>query len=372
MIFWQAPGELAPGAPEGHVSAAAAFAGALQRQLDRALEAARDQVGAGTLAQLPTHVDMALVIQSDAPCDLLISTLKVAYRLLQNSFAGAEPKQVLRFAGQGAEQRQVELHVPAGATIHAASLRAVESFRAERPAPTATTLPDPDPTPEQRQGVLLGAGLWAAQSFTPVQALSLQGCALAVMALAVPAELTLEVQEDWRGRPSGRRLAAARVTIERAGRPVWVRIPFAAPVVLPSQPHWLMIQAVSGRLLCLLDAGDPSARLLEQGKHAADWREGKVFDNLVLLYQLLSSIDQAAASEANGGTPAAPYTLRIGAQVVPDVAGPDSSRSFDLTTALQHELLDQVGAGAPALQLTFTAFTPGLLTVYPPHIEFSL
>ncbi len=370
LVFWQAPGELAPGAPEGQVHAGPPLASALQRQLDRALAAARDQLAAGAIAQLPAHLDVALVIQSDAPCDLSIAALKVVYRLAQASFPGGEPKRVLRFGGASAQQ--LDLQLPAGATVHAATLRAVESFKAERPAALSPAAPAPEPEPAQRQGLLLGKGTWAAQPFTPPQALSAMGCAIAVMALAVPAELTLELQEDWRGQPSGRRLAVASATLDRAGLPAWVRLPFAAPVVLPAQGHWLVIRAARGEALCLLDAGDPPARLLEQGERGAPWRERRVFDNMALLHRLLAAPAQSAPGGATLAPPA-PFTLAVGAETVAGTPGSGDSRSFDLTAALQRYLANAQPVGAAVhVPIALTALAPGLLTVYPPRVEYSL
>ena len=59
---------------------------ALQHHLDRVRAEQFEQLLADPLAALPDHIDIALVIQSDAPCILTIDGFSIPYHLVRESF----------------------------------------------------------------------------------------------------------------------------------------------------------------------------------------------------------------------------------------------------------------------------------------------
>jgi hypothetical protein len=191
---------------------------------------------------------------------------------------------------------------------------------------------------------------------------------LGLMGLGRQTEIIVELQEDYQGRPSGKSLAGGSIAIPRIGRPDWVTLLFRDPVVLPSQPHWVLLKAARGQAVWLAQEGSEPVRVLEIATARGTTSEISVLDNLQALHLFLSRSRQA---QVHG--PAA-LRLSVGNEVVTGTADPVArdTRLYDLESALNAYLADKPGGAPVPIPLTFMAAMPGLLTVYPPRIEYDL
>jgi len=360
VFFWQVAGEVGkmPPADQGNVDAGQAFVDALQRYLDDFF--ARP---AGSTGPAPEFVEAALIAASDAPCVLDVTAFDVTYHLVLQSLhsGGVEQagKQVLRFAGGSEAVQEVSVRLPGNATVASATLETAESFRDDRLL--ASDDGSPDVTLAQKEGVYVGVERWASQEVTRAQAVSVSGIAVALMAITDAAEMLVELHEDWRGQPSGRKLASGALTLGRAGERGWVTLPFPEPVVLSSDPYWILIKAADGRAVWLAEAGDPPVRVLEGNDEPGTWADLNALDGLHAMHRFLSRGEQAQEQ--------APVSLAIGEQVVVGTIDEDSgTKVYDLASAINDHL-----GGSPSYEtipLTFRSVLSGLITVYPPVVEF--
>ncbi len=135
VFFWQAPGELKGAmASAGTVDAGTVKAEALQRHLDRVRAEQFEQLLADPLAALPDHIDIALVIQSDAPCILTIDGFSIPYHLVRESFPERRCRSMYCALPITADVPSLFLSVlPSNATVQSVILRISESLRKELP-----------------------------------------------------------------------------------------------------------------------------------------------------------------------------------------------------------------------------------------------
>ena len=77
--------------------------------------------------------------------------------------------------------------------------------------------------------------------------MSVSGVAVSLLPLARSTMVLAELQEDSDGRPSGKKLATASVTLDQPGRRDQVALPFPEVVTLFSERYWLLLGTASGR-----------------------------------------------------------------------------------------------------------------------------
>lgn len=128
------------------------------------------------------------------------------------------------------------------------------------------------------------------------------------------------------------------------------------PIILPSQPHWLLVRGASGRAVWLADAASGTVRVLIRSGDSASWQEDSGLENLAVLYRLLSRGAQADVQPT--------FSVAIDAH---EVALSDG-QTFDLTTALNAYLQER--GGEDPVPVVFTSTAPGLLTVYAPRLVY--
>jgi hypothetical protein len=363
VFFWQVAGEVGKAVPpeRGNVEAGAAFAQALERYLDDLFARLEGQTEGR-----PESIEVALIAASDAPCVLDVTVFDVTYHLVLQSLFSDEgervEKRVLQLTGDRSAVQEVRL--PGNATIESATLETVESFSDDRLSVSGGERPS-DVLLAKNEGVYVSTERWVAQGVAPIQAISVSGIAVALLATAKNTEVLIELQEDWRGQPSGRKLAAGALTLERVGHRGWVTLPFTEAVVLTSTPHWILVKAASGRAVWLTDAAEEvPVRVLEGPGDANTRTELSVLDGLQAMYGFLSRSKQAQKQQ--------PVSLTIGEHVVA-ATDENGTNIYDMAFAIN----DYLGGLPPttsavAVPLIFRGASRGFVTVYPPIIEYDL
>ncbi len=371
-FFWPTPEEIGetPPASQTNVEAGQALAAALQRYLDdffARLETSTEEAGPTDEGkpQPPEFVDVALVVESDAPCVLDLVALDVAYHQVARSFYSGTgkttDKQVLRFPGELGVAREVLLQLPPNSTVRSARLETVESFSPDRPLASGND--PPNATLTQNKGVHVSVERWAAQEVVPPQAISITGVAVALLTVTQNTQVLVELQEDWEGQPSGRKLAAAALALDRAGRRDRVTLRFPEAVTLFSETYWLLIGTASGQAVWLADAGDGDVKVLDRTAGAPV--ESKSLDGLNTVYGLLARDIQTQEQQ--------PASLSVGAMTVSGATGQDNVRTYDMTPAVSSYLDSTIEtASLTTVPLTLTSAFRGLVTMYPPEIEYDL
>ena len=360
-FFWPTPEDIVetPPASLTDVEAGKAIAAALGRYLDDFF--APPQPSDGN-EPLPEFVDVAMILESDAPCVLDLEALDVVYHPLTRSFHSGDgetlDKQVLRFPGELGVARELLVRLPSNASIGSARLETVESFATDRPLASSD---DPPNTPlAQDKGVHLSVGRWAAQAVVPPRAMSVSGVAVSLLPLARGTRVLVELQEDSDGRPSGKKLATASLTLDQPGRRDRVALPFPEVVTLFSERYWLLLGTAAGQAIWLADSGDGDLKVLDRTTDGL-----KALDGLVATQQLLVRDGQTQEQQ--------PASLAVGGNTVVGTAGQDNARTYDLSSAIRSYLDSSVKTDqATTIPLTLTSALRGIVTVYPPEIEYDL
>jgi hypothetical protein len=378
IFFWQQPGEFRDDTPTK--DAGTAFVQALQRYLT------------GLTVPLPETIDLTLIVESDAPCRFQLNQLNLAYHLVQSSFpatdATASPpeKQVLRFPGDRISTQSLPLSLPKNATITKATVKIAESFRRDRPqaplisatSPSSEGIPVLNPILPQTTGIQVDSQHWVAQQFTPTEPLQMSGVALGVMAIADQTQLLLELQPDYQGHPSGKTVATATLNLSQVGQSTWITSLFTEPVVVQTQPHWLLVKTTQGNAIWLTNVNSSDTHLLKRFTAAASFTDGNGLNGVSAIYQILRP-NSSTSSNGNGSEnpQASGTTLLIGAYpVTPDSENtgdrsPSDTYTFDFTAALNQYLQEHaLNSSAAEVSLSFVAAIAGSITVYPPRIEY--
>jgi len=272
--------------------------------------------------------------------------------LLQDAYpdavAAPSEKRVLRFGSESVGEAGVAVILPEGATVSKATISTQEKLRPDRAAAAQSA-----EAGESRVGVHVGADGTTAVSVTVDQAISATGAALPLVALAAGTEVAIELQEDWQGSPSGKRLAAGTATVAQPGLVERATV-FFDGVVLASGLVWLVLRAAKGEAVWLAapaETGGLRVVRTADGETATE----TVLPRLAPRFELFTRSGDAAG---RSGT-----ALAVGA--TPVAAQQDGERStYDIAAALQALV------GAAAIPLTFTSTVAGTITVYPPHIEY--
>lgn len=347
-------------ADAGQIDAGALLAGALQQYVDAYFAQLLDTAPANA-PSLPSQLVVALLLESDAPCQLQLNEFAVGYGLVRHNFPDYAEKQVLRFAGTAVETQSVSLPLPAPVTITQATLTVATKLAAGLTEQTATVVLQPAAL-TQATGIHLGLERWAAQPLTPAQALTARGAVIALLALTPNTQVALELYEDWQGEPTGKKLTAATFLLAHSGVRRWQTVRFPEPVLLFTQPYWLLLKAVRGAALWLAQAGTPAVQMLTQENQR--WQTLHVLANTQGLVHLLAPVV--------AGKQTAPLALSIDGVPVTVAPVPAGDRqTYDLTAALNATLAAGAALGAIDRSLAFTTGLAGVLTVYPPAIVYT-
>ncbi len=341
--FWQLAGEVA----DGRVDAGAAFGDALGRHL------------AGRQVDSSGAIELALIIESDAPCRFALGDIAAPLISRLTTFADGQGKQVLRFAGRGDERRQLRLRLPAAGRVQSAELSLVSGLGAGG-ARLASPAVD---QAVSNSAAAFSAGRWVGVLVRPSTALFVEALLLPLVALTAPAEVRFELQHDADGRPAGRSLAAGRVELQSAGELAWRRLPVAGPAALLDQPTWILVTTARGTALWHAGSaggGEPAQRF-DRADRRRPWR-------------CLGSVGEtspAAIFLTPGPAPNAEPNIELSiANVRVPVKLQADDLSFDLRPALADLISDPADAdGEFEVDLVLHSLTPGTVTVRPPLIE---
>jgi hypothetical protein len=403
VYFWQGTDEI-----EG-----ADLGGTLTRFLARRLG---DLADAGQ--PKPAQLDVTLVLESRAPCQVQIDTLRVDYRLAVESWTDSLPardseKRVLRFARDRLDSQSISLALPPTLTVHSATLRAIES-QAQAPLQAA---PDgagavsalASPAPAEKNGLHTTPDHWIAQVVQPQQAQTVQRLVLGLLPLVEGVELAVALQESWQDQPSGSDLAAGTLQLGTPGRAMWATLNLPGPLTLSTQPYWLMLKTTKGQAVWLARTGTQTTKIWQRPDGKRTWTQIRDLSGYQLLYQFLSP--QSTPAPAAAEVPQAPAEttcrLMMGTQTLTPASRDGDSTEYDLAVALSAYLkasqsppekgFATFGGGATTdkgaetlvegetvasamsveigepipIPLTFSAIGLKQITVFPPRIEYS-
>lgn len=380
-FFWQVPGEVGRGTPEG---AGRVTAGqALARELNR------------TLQRHPLctceHLDLALVIESDAPCRFRLDELQLPHHFevdLQIEGSGnfvlpqsdpARDKEVIRFPGDSLTVETRTLQVPSGVELVEARLEVATSFGNERMVGygTGDTIA-PDTTPPGgtarggKSGILLTPDHTVGQWINSGQSPNLRGFLLEVMALTKGTELVAHLESDADGTPSGRKLGETSILLTEAGKKRWVAVRFPS-LAQPAPPFWLLLRTSTGRGVWRTEPHSGNVHLLERSEPRAPRKLAAVHPGLTGAYRVLAS-DGSATRNPGPSSLGEPPPLVVslgGLPVAPET--PVNGRIFYALRPLLAPLVDAATPGETIqIPVAFSTATPGFLTLFPPTIRFQI
>jgi len=118
----------------------------------------------------------------------------------------------------------------------------------------------------------------------------------------------------------------------------------------------------------LVDAGGVPARVFENSDNSTVWAELSVLHGLQAVHRLLSPLKQGQEQQA-----LLTAVLNIGEREVEPTGRQEDRRAYDLSSAIEDYLHSLPPANSIAtIPVTLTSALHGLVTVYPPLIEYDL
>lgn len=365
-FFWRAPGQIRTegSGGAGNFRDDSHFTPELTRLLRRYLEMRPSASGADSPpAPLPSTLTLALVFESDSPCEVQDFGVQIDYLLERSSFPDDSAKQLLRFDPGRHLTRSLEIAVPAGITPRRANLPLDLHLPADRDLSNAAGQRATGAA--ARDGIHLRDGVVALQGFSLENPVLATGVTLELLPLSSSAEAYLQLHEDHNGSP-GRVLAHAACMAGEAGAICWPALSFPDPVLLASRAYWLSLRTRSGSLLWLTGSAPESRLYLQHDPSAPSGRAPILLPGIRALHTLRSRNSTASS--------APPLVVRYGtaeAELVRD----EESGAFhvDLLAAMQAFLRgasEREGLLTFALQVEATG--PGDVTFYPPTLLYDL
>ena len=371
--FWNVPGEIA--AQVDTVPKGKNPAQELSKALDRYIKDRFKGFFADAKEQeqpvvIPDKINIDVVFESDAPCDFQAEQFDIHYVLIrqQSSFPyvgiPAQEKSVLRFDGSALNQEQVIIEVPGNANVVTALLKTEASLGGEASYVVGNGMEALTAT--QKNGINIVQDRYIAQPVLPEQAVRINGFSLALMNLEKDTELLFEFQEDWNGQPSGKKLAEAKVRLSQLGKRSWSKISLKNAITLSTQTYWILLKSAKGSALWFTRNGvfEP-LQVMQAAKAPAAPEKTSAIKGVQAYYALFSccpSGDQAHA----------PFTLSIGNSEVPLLTMANETITYDIKDVLNNQLMDAGETGLVPVSIHFASAHSGLVTVWPPYIEYDL
>ncbi len=353
IFFRQEPGLIKPAdiSDTFSLNASTAFAEALQGYLNRYFEE-NNQVD-------QQHIDIALIVESDAQCSFSLSRFAVYYSPALTGFRMPDgqksDKIVLRFAKDKIESHNINIKVPLDFTEAEVSLE--PSFGNNPPLLTAKDLPGNENT--LNQGVYINNINWAALPVQPEKAGILQGIYLYLLPLNIKTEIIIELQEDWQGEPSGKILQTCQTTMRQTGERESVLFRFAQELPLNPGSYWILLKASSGTAVWLAGQGKGRVKFFAKQQNSLQKESFNSLADTQPVYNLIFKRQKNHFSCLQ---------LSIKDNIInPE---PDDKNRYNLKNSIAQYLNSKPGDNTLAdVPLTFTATGPGLVTVYAPVIK---
>ncbi len=380
VYFWQVPGEVYDTAlyEAPNEKAASAMAGALQRLLDEQVaQWAGDAQASGLPYSVPDHLELALVVDSDAPCQAQID-IQIAYHLvrkhiyLPDSSGSTAKKQVLRFEGQPSASDAVHVSLPADAVVSSAVLEVDASFGCPPATPAGEGV---NPIPAgSNAGVHVTMDRWAAQSLILTEALTLTEIAIGIMALETPTDLSVVLRADNNGAPDGQVLADQQVRLAAPGVRLYARVALDDSLALAAPNYWLLVRALSGSAIWLTRS-TPQSRILS----ALATPSGGIATTRQPLDDVQGYFALFTRRLANCPD-TVPLMLNVGGGTIA-LSQAENGRFLADGESLTDSLNDCLAAPTDdciptseglVVPLTFTAVSKGMVTVYVPILHYDM
>ncbi len=353
ISFWQEPGLIKPDniSSTFSLNASTAFAEALQGYLNRYFEVNNpvDQ----------QHIDIALIVESDAQCRFSLSRFAVYYSPVLTGFRMPDgqksDKIVLRFAKDKIESHNINIKVPLDFTEAELSLE--PSFGNNPPLLTEKDCPVNENA--LNQGVYINNINWAALPVQPEKAGILQGIYLYLLPLNIKTEIIIELQEDWQGEPSGKLLQTCQTTMGKAGEREFVLFRFAQELPLNPGSYWILLKASFGTAVWLAGQGKGRVKFFAQKQNSI---QKESFNSLVDTQPVYKLIFKRQKNHFSC------LQLSIKDNIInPE---PDDKNKYNLKNSIAQYLNSKPGDNTLSdVPLTFTGTGPGLVTVYAPVIK---
>ena len=335
--LWQTAGEIGKTSPGDHLSLN--LSNPIQRYLD-------------SLESLPTSV--MLVAESDAPCQVHIEDATIEYYLRRTSFFSdpTVPKKTLKFEQPALTPETVAVDVPAHEQLRTTTVEITDSLKS-----VPASFPTDDSTHlHQRTGIHTSPDYWIAQPLTPDNAQRVHGLRLGLLALQPDTQLTVELQSDAQGQPSGEVLAKTSLVLPSVDHPRWYSLSLE-PVVLQVQRYWCLLYGAKGSAVWLTTAESPGACLFSQ--------TAQIFQTVAHFPQQKALL-QLSRPTAHGEV-STPEDILFWINGQPIFPKRQANRlTVELSNLLSPSALSQTET------LTIAAQVPGFLTVYPPKIDYEL
>ena len=369
IFFWQNAGEIETTVPEdlSMVDAGESLATELERGIPRLLERRRELFHGNGPEKEQSFFDIGLVMESDAPCRFNTTKFNISYLYARESWGNGQPKQVLHFNGEQVTTQQISFQLPQGAVVASATLVATESFYGPHAqvenggAELFQSLRDHD------IGNNITNTRWVAQSITHPEMRSISGIALGLLPMNEETHLQIEIQEDFQGQPSGRKLLCEILRVGQPGRRDWSMLWFKKSIILSTQPHWLLLTTLCGQVIWLTQDGTTQICILEKSDHPTIGAKLATFRNTTTLHRFFLSPPNKKLHDLPQ------VNLSIGGHVVTPIALQKNVHEYDLNNALEAYLVSNAAKLTPMdLPLNFSAMASGTVTVYPPRIEYDV
>lgn len=322
------------------------------------------------LPDVPDNINIDLVLESDTPCNFDASQFKINYAVVrqQSSFPyqGVSPqeKTVVRFSGNALCTEEITVELPKNANVISASLK-TEASLGGVPSYIVGTGMEPLTT-SNRTGINIVEDRWIAKQILPGKAIRINGLALGLMNLEKETELLVELQEDWNGQPSGKKLAEAQIHLSILGERTWSRIPLRDSIPLATQPYWILLKSAKGTALWFTRSGDfEPVQVLKAAQEKAPLTKITAINGVDTYYKLFSCCPHSQTQQA-------PYELAIDDTTIPPTSIEKDTISFDIKDALNNKLSLAEGEGLASITLHLRSAFPGLVTVYCPRIVYTV
>ncbi len=371
--FWNVPGEITeqaetvPADKNPCEELAKALTRYLNEQFGTVFSHAKENE---QLPSVPDTITIALVFESDAPCNFDATQFRINYCLVRQRscfpYQGVSPKEktIVRFSGDVLKTEELVIQIPKNAGVSTGSIKTEASLGRE---PSYVVGNGMEPlTSSLKTGISITADRWIAQQVSPDKAVSINGLALGIMNLEKETELLVELQEDWNGRPSGKKLAEAQIHPGRLGERTWIRIPIRDSISLATQPYWILLKSAKKTALWFTRTGDfEPVQVLQAEQEKAPMKKITAINGVEAYYTFFSA-------STHGQEPQAPFELAMDNTVIPPATIKNDTINFELKDALNSKLSPEQGEALTSISLNVSSAFPGMVTVYPPRIEYTL